>query len=151
MVFLSLRYRRNQVMGIKSTILSVLCVFELSALSAALREALLRFLSGRFFFGERADLFELGCAGDAAPFEDGGFGGGEHDAGRFHAAESDFVVDCVARANGIDGDVDEPTGGREVEGGLGDADVGFDATDEDSIAACVAPGVEARAASSPAK
>jgi hypothetical protein len=107
--------------------------------------------SRRIFFGECADFFELGGAGGLAPFEDGGFGGGKDDAGGFQAAKGDLVIDGVAGADGVDGDVDHPSGGCEVESCLGDADVGFDAAEEDAVTEVGAPGVEERAARCSAK
>jgi hypothetical protein len=60
-----------------------------------------RLLSGRAFPHERADLLELRRARLAAPLEESGFGCGESDAAKFHAAKRRFVVGGVARADRI--------------------------------------------------
>src|SRR6185436_6276439 len=75
-------------------------------------------------------------------FEEGGFGGGKGGAGGIHAAEGDVVIDLAAGRDGVGGDIDAETFTEEVVDGLADADVGFDAADEDFPDAAVAPGGE---------
>jgi hypothetical protein len=108
-------------------------------------------LGWRCFADELADLFEFGGAGAGAPFEESGFGGGERGAGGIHAAEGDIVIDLPASRDGVGGDIDTKTFAQQIVNGLTDADVGFDAADEDFPDAAVAPICENLAAFGAAK
>jgi hypothetical protein len=67
----------------------------------------------------------------AAPFEEGGLGGGEQRAGGFQSPQGDLMVKRMAGGDGIDGDEHGQPAGEQVEGCLLNADVGLEATEQD--------------------
>ena len=77
-----------------------------------------------------ADLLELRRAGGLAPLEQRGLGRREHGAGRFHPPQGGLVIEVVPRSHRIDGHVYPPAIGQQVEHRLLNADVGFDAADQ---------------------
>ena len=93
------------------------------------RSVLIR--GGRDVFHEVADLGEGGVVGGFEPFEEEGLGGCEDRTARSRRRRRDVVVECVAGGHGIDGDEDHGAHAEEVDGGLKDADVGFDADEGD--------------------
>ena len=75
-------------------------------------------------------LLELGGAAAAEQLVHHHLGGGEDAAGRLHALQSDAPVLFAARADGVGGDVYRVSVLQGSEGGLGDADVAFDAAQQ---------------------
>jgi len=63
-------------------------------------------------------------------FEEGGFGGGYSCAGMLHPLEGGFVIDFASGGDGVGGDKRLEVVGQEVMNRLGDADVGFNADDD---------------------
>src|SRR5207249_2973924 len=73
-----------------------------------------------------ADAFESGVASAADTLEGDRLARREDGAGLLHAAQGVIVIDAVATADGIDGDVDAEVQRQQVEGGAQDADVRLD-------------------------
>jgi len=88
-------------------------------------------------FNERQDGAKFWGSRFAKPFVDGGFGGAGEDAAVTDTFHSEFVEFEGAGGDGVGYDVGLEAVGGEVQGGLGDADVGFHA-DEDGLLAAEA-------------
>jgi len=80
-----------------------------------------------------ADFFEFGVVGAAEPFEGDGFGGGHDDAGAFEAADSHFMIERGAAADGVDGEIDPKTFSEQIKGRVENANVRFDASQDDAF------------------
>ena len=81
----------------------------------------------RCLANELADLLELGRARHGAPFEQSGFGGGERAAGRVESLQGDLSIDFESRTEGVDGQIHSEAFIQQIQGGLRDTDVRFDA------------------------
>src|SRR4051794_40779303 len=80
---------------------------------------------------EGADALESGMVGTFGPFEEGGLGGRDDHAGAFKSAEGELPVDLRPRGHGVGQNLDPVAPVEQLQGGLGDADVGLDPDDRD--------------------
>jgi hypothetical protein len=78
-------------------------------------------------FDEPADGLERRVVAGFSPFEEDSLAGRDDGAGAFQATEGELPVDRVSTADGVGGDLNDKALREEVEGRLGDADVGLDA------------------------
>src|SRR5437868_5968975 len=79
---------------------------------------------------ELADLLELRRARPPAPFEEGGFRRRQRRPGGVHAAKRDVMIDLSAGRDRIRGDIDVESFGQKIVHGLADANMCFNAADE---------------------
>lgn len=81
-----------------------------------------------------AEGFEFWSQRGLAPFELKHFGGSEGDTLQFEASESGLVIDGIASPHRIDRDNDIEAESEEVDGGLENADVGFNSAEDEGSA-----------------
>ena len=85
----------------------------------------------RVLFNEFGDIAKDFMFAGGHHFEEGGFDGGEGGAGVEHSFQGDLVIDFASGGDGVGGDEGLEVVGQEVMNRLRDADVGFDADDDD--------------------
>src|SRR5439155_6722426 len=76
-------------------------------------------------------FLEARIAGASGPFKDDGFGGDKNGAGLFHPPQGNLLVDGVAAAGRIRGDIDAKIENEQIKGGLQYTDMGFDPGEHD--------------------
>jgi len=70
------------------------------------------------FLDQLADGLELRMTRAADPLEDAHFAGRQNGSRPFQPAQSNFVIDTVARTNGIDSDIHAEIQGQQIQGGV---------------------------------
>ena len=84
-------------------------------------------------FDQLRDSLEVGGVAALEELEEDRLGGGDHGAGRGHAAEGPLSVGLAAGVDGVVGDLDLVTAIEQINGRLEDTDVGLDAGDDDLL------------------